>query len=462
MFSFDLSYFSVASRIVWRRVLLCAVFCMSIVPLSQASDWQYTMRPGDTLWSVCRQFSENPNCWRELPAYNEVVDPASLSVGAVVKMPVEWLKQAPVAARVIYVMGDVSYAAKGQAEAGVLVNQSLNIGTKLQVGNGSVTLQFGDGSLLTMGADSELVIDAVSAFKQNKSNTVEVSLPKGEATVSVPKRSPRTQFKVTTPASVAAVRGTKFRVRADGQSVTTTNEVLEGVVGVTSANDRVSHASTELAAGYGVRATKDQPLPAPKAIPPAPPFDLSCTDPGYVAWQSLPDVYQYKLVLMEDDTSVDRVLETQWITATNHTFEDLEEGCYQVSVNGIDVEGFNGLESRRRLCYEAVPQPPIIVETRLKRNTLSIDWNDVELAKSYRVEVSETSDFASLIDDEQVQQSNYSSQLPPGNDTVYVRVRSIAESGSEGFASESAVVEAKNSKGLLTAIVAAILAIAIL
>ena len=179
---------------------------------SQAADWRYSMRPGDTVWTICKEYTAYPGCWQELPAYNAVSDPTRMSTGFVLKIPNQWLKQSQVAAQVIYVSGAASYLKARQAPQVLVLGQQLRMGDGVSVNSGSATLQFTDGATIVMSANSELTIDSVSAQKQSRSQAIDISLPRGDIKVTVPKRSAKPKFRVKTPAAVAAVRGTEFRV----------------------------------------------------------------------------------------------------------------------------------------------------------------------------------------------------------------------------------------------------------
>ncbi|MBT8151494.1 MAG: LysM peptidoglycan-binding domain-containing protein, partial [Gammaproteobacteria bacterium] len=168
-----------------KTLLLCTLLWVASSLAAQAADWQYTVRPGDTVWSVCEEYTSYPNCWRELPAINDIAEPRTMAVGQRIRVPANWLKVAPVAATIIFVHGEVLLG-DGDGQSALKANQQLEIGSRITTGQGSATLQFLDGSLLTMSAFSEITLDAVSAFKQSRSTAISVSVPEGEVSVRVP------------------------------------------------------------------------------------------------------------------------------------------------------------------------------------------------------------------------------------------------------------------------------------
>lgn len=451
---------AIAVRVILFLFLLGSFTLLSAE--SQASDWRYSVRPGDTLWSICKEYTAHEKCWRELASHNRIDNPKQLSTGTLLLIPVEWLKQAPVAAQAVYVFGQVSFSAINQKPVEMTAGQALRMGSKIVVGQGSATLRFADGATIVMSPNSELVIDSSSAIKQARAQSIEVSLPRGEVQVTVPKRMPRTQFRIKTPTAVAAVRGTKFRVTSSvpqesGQSGKTRSEVLEGIVGVTSHSD-----SANVTAGHGVSTIGGQGLSAQTMLLSAPRWNRSCTDPGYVEWQISLEAAQYRLVLMADNTKVDQVISTVMVADSNYVFKGLDDGCYQVKVNAVDTQGYNGLESQRRLCYQTQLSPPQISEAEFSNAGLFVTWNAVEDAMRYRIEVSESADFSHLITSQTTQALSLSLPLDTNVSSVHVRVQAMADDIPDSDYSESIYLERKTNNNILIGLFATILAFIIL
>lgn len=417
-----------------------------------SADWQYTIRPGDTIWALCADFTDYADCWRELSIYNNISEPQSLSVGERIKIPADWLRQAPVAAQVVYVKGDVFIGGNGQQQ--FLKNgQSLPIGERIVTAAGSVTLKFSDGSLLSMSEQSEITIDAVSAFKQSRAMSIQVSLPRGEAGIKVPPRQPRTSFKVNTPSAVAAVRGTRFRVGTKVEDAATRSEVLEGMVELSAAGGAVN-----IEAGYGSLVNEGTPI-APVILLDAPQWDLSCEVPGYAGWQSSPDATAYKLVLLENDTEADKIVTSKVLKQSEYTFEEIENKCYQLRVNAIDKQGLNGLEAQRLFCHDLNLKPPVLTSLRWQNSSVILDWQDIAYAEQYYIEISYSEDFSETVFEGRASASELKTHLAAASEPVYIRARSEAKSGaiSSEF-SQPVVVEYSPQRGWLLGLGAVLLA----
>lgn len=433
-------------------VLTCSV---SVCSVAKAADWQYTFRSGDTIWSVCAAYTDYKNCWRELSGYNGITELRNISIGEQLNIPIAWLKQSPVAATVLHASGQVLKGEVG-SQSPLSAADNLTIGSRVATRNGSATLQFADGSLLVMAENSEIVLDAVSAFKQTRSMSIQVSLPKGGVKVSVPVRNPKTRFKVITPSAVAAVRGTSFRVNSINDNSTTRSEVLEGSIALSTDTDQ-----SAVDAGYGALAVEGEAIADPVKLLSPPLWNLSCTDPGYVEWSALSKAEKYYLVLLEDDPNIEKTLATQTIEKTNFTFSGLEEKCYQVKVSAIDSLGFTGLESQRQMCYELQLDRPVIETAVWKNNKLVLGWNKINYAQQYQLDVSRDEIFSELVLSQTLSHFELKERLKKLPHSVYIRVR--AESGEvTSEYSETVVVEHSSRKSWLYGLGAGILAFALL
>lgn len=437
-------------------VFICMAACAASIS-AVAADWRYTVRPTDSLWAICSEYTAYTNCWQEIQTYNNITRPRSLSIGEQIKIPVEWLKKAPLAAGIQYVNGDVFVQEKG-SQAPLTEETELNIGSKIITLKGSVTLRFTDGSLLTLAEDSELVIDAVSAFKQTRPASIKVSLPRGEASIRVPVRKLKTKFKVTTPSSVAAVRGTRFRVSSNLENNTSRSEVLEGVIGFSGAGETIA-----VKQGFGSIAEFNTQPSSPVQLLEAPKWVLDCNDPGYVEWSALSKSVEYKLTLLEDDATVDKIIATQRLENSSYTFADLENKCYQLRVNAIDGQGFNGMESQRQFCYNlSYLSVPLFNSGRLKKDGLFLDWQDTEYAAQYIIEVASDKGFTSILHTELAYASELDLNLLNKLGAVYVRVKASAGERIQSEFSEPLYIEQEKNVSWLAGVLAVAVAFALL
>jgi hypothetical protein len=449
-------FIGIFTSVFIRTFLLGATIYSTVIWAD--TDWEYSVRPGDSLWSVCAEYTAYANCWQELQGYNQVSKPRQLAIGEKIKIPVKWLKQPPYAAQVVYVNGDV-FLLKDNQRQKLVADTQLAIGETVIAEQGNVTLQFIDGSLLSLAADGELTIDAVSAFSQTRAISIDVSLPRGEVKVSVPVRKPRTKLNVHTRSSIAAVRGTEFRVASEVNGMASRSEVLEGRVAFMAGSDTV-----DLSQGFGsaIQAPGEQPL-APVPLISAPEWILSCTDPGYVEWSSSAQAVHYKLALLEDDPGTDKIIATRTVKGSNFTFADLENGCYQVRVNAVDDIGFSGMESQRQLCYNLTSlDMPVINSARYSKQNLYLEWDDVSYAALYTVDVALDETFESILYTGTVENSELQLALADEERDLHVRVQAHAGERVHSTPSEPVEVERQAERYWLLGVLAGLAAFAIL
>ncbi len=78
--------------------------------LTIAEEWNYTTRPGDTLWDISKKYLKNPNDWNKLQKHNAIDIAKRLSPGTRLRIPIEWLKDIVSPAIVVNISGKVTYS----------------------------------------------------------------------------------------------------------------------------------------------------------------------------------------------------------------------------------------------------------------------------------------------------------------------------------------------------------------
>src|SRR5690606_2617272 len=76
-------------------LLLCLLVCLQTAAPVRAAEWQYRVRPGDTLWDLAALHMKHAVDWRRLQAHNRIADPYRLPPGTRLRFPVEWLRVQP-------------------------------------------------------------------------------------------------------------------------------------------------------------------------------------------------------------------------------------------------------------------------------------------------------------------------------------------------------------------------------
>ncbi len=318
---------------------------------SAQEDWQYTLRPGDSLWKICDRFAQQPQaCWRELASYNGLDNPHSLSPGDVLRVPMDWLKEKPISATARGVSGEVLlYPAEGGEPLMVSEGDQIAFGDALETGmDGSVRVHFADQSVVLLKPSSLLVVNQYRRFLGQKGERTELRLERGSIRNSVtPLDQDEATFEVYTPGVVAAVRGTEYYLSVDGAE-TSRNEVLEGQVDVTG-----RETTREVRQGFATLAAIDEPPMEPVALLPAPAMVVTTSYTGAEAvWPAQADAQQYAVEWYQQDDGV--LLGQQYLTETRWQ-QALPVGEYRLLVRAVDNHGLRGEEAWQEITI--APEP---------------------------------------------------------------------------------------------------------
>lgn len=335
------------------RVGVCVLLVLGLMTSAWGSEyWQYTLRPGDTLWNICQRFTQQPQtCWRQLADHNNLNDPHSIQPGQGVQIPVDWLEEKPVPATLHAVRGQVRlYPAAGGDPRVVENGDSVAFGDALETGaGGSARLLFADQSRVVIKPDSFLVVTRYQRFLDRKGEPTELHLERGGIRNRVtPRNDQAPRFKVYTPGAAAAVRGTDYYLRVDGEQ-TTRNEVIKGQVDVSA-----SGASQEVAGGFATLAEKEQPPLKPMPLLDAPAVEVTTKAQSVSAvWPSQARAQAYWLEVYQ--TGDDSLVQQQRVT-TDHWQTKLPEGQYRLLVRAADSHGLRGHEAWRDLTVRPAPE----------------------------------------------------------------------------------------------------------
>jgi len=325
-----------------------------------ADDWTYTVRPGDNLWDLSETHLTSMKYWKPLQQHNNISDPQQIPPGSRLKFPIAWLKHQPVSAKVVQLQGEARLISAADGSTRPLTNNTLlHTGDRIKTGpDGNLSIRFADGSVLLVLSDSEVTMDSLSAYGITGMVDTRVRLQGGRIDTRVkPGRGPGSRYHIITPAAVAAVRGTQFRVSADRDKPVARSEVIEGKVDVRGAG-----TSQPVPANYGTIAEAGHPPQPPRELLQAP--DLSRLPalldrlPLQFKWESVENAAAYRFQVAADSKFdlllVDATSENS--TATG----DLPDGEYMLRVRAIDKDRLEGLDAMHAFTVDIRPQPPLL------------------------------------------------------------------------------------------------------
>ncbi|MGZ8219525.1 hypothetical protein [Methylomagnum sp.] len=160
-------------------------------------DWMYRARPGDNLRSFSETYLIDPSLWRKVQELNHIADPWHIPPGTALYVPADWLKKFPVTARVVHVQGNallLDHATRSWSP--VSVGSLLAKDDEIQTDeNGSVTLEFIDGSQLMLQPGGTLKLNSLGRFGDTGMTDPHLHLETGRLqTKATPRKGAATRF----------------------------------------------------------------------------------------------------------------------------------------------------------------------------------------------------------------------------------------------------------------------------
>ena len=384
----------------------------------QQPEWIYHTQKGDTIWDICLKYTNKRGCWITLTQYNNVSNDRAVAINTPIRIPVGWLKKPFVVGQVAYVTGSAEYSLWNDKQFTRLTSgQDVHLGAKIHTAaNSFVKVVLHKTNEVLIKENSELLLHKFSSENESELNE-ELILEKGAADAEVNSGKVKNRFIIKTPAAIAAVRGTEFRINSHGDHMR--GEVLEGQIDVKS-----EVSSQSVPAGFGVAATKGKAVQPPRELPPKPIMtkqQIKMALPAKVEWQALSGIDQYQTSLLD---SAGAILAIDTVKQNWAIYDALDKGCYSVKVHGIDNEGFHGVDAHAQLCViDHLPAVVLSDSTDLKDedNNLVLSWQGIAEANRYKIQISEDAEFTQIA--KEIMTSDTQVEFPKlEGKTVYIRV----------------------------------------
>ena len=346
-------------RLLARRLgpaLLWATMLGTALPTLAQGDFEYVVRPGDNPWNITERYLKSINYWPRILRYNNILEPTAIAPGTRLRLPTSWLRAQAASARVVDVRGSVEHEVNGRAQA-LVAGMLLEAGTLIRThDDSSLALQFPDGSRSLISANSELLVSELQRLTASNAQQLRIELKRGQIENTVqPARSGGSRYTIETPAAVAAVRGTEFRVATGDRHMRT--ETLSGEVAL-----RNGRGETRLPAATGAHANAGEGPGKAVRLLPAPDVDALPTTIDRVPFR-LPITpiegashYRTQIAPLQGFTVLesDRVADDASALGSAH----LADGRYRLRMRAIDSLGLEGLSAEREIIVDARPEPP--------------------------------------------------------------------------------------------------------
>lgn len=383
-----------------------------------AEDFTYVVQPGDNPWNITRRYLKSIDYWPRIQDYNRILEPRTIQPGTRLRIPVAWMRAEPGAARVVDLRGGAELQRGGQITP-LRPGMSVPAGSILRTRDeASLLLEFPDGSRSLIGADAEVRVAAVDRLLASSAQQVRLEVARGHLDNEVRSRRGGGRYTIHTPAAVAAVRGTTFRVAAMGDRVRT--ETLGGEVAL---GNRAG--TTRLPAGTGTQARAGEaPGPATELLP-APdvaalperierlPFSLAFPP---VAGAT---AYRTRIAPRSGFTAIESDLVAPAPIARGKAA--LADGSYRMRVRAIDAAGLEGIDAEREIVVDARPEPPFLQtpapDAFVVDEKPAFGWARSSEPAHYRLQIGIDADFrAPLYDETRLEEPGFTAgeALPPG------------------------------------------------
>ena len=158
--------------------------------------------------------------WRDaiiVERLNAVADTFKMPVGSVLRIPTRLLKSEPVTLTATSVSGSVTLVASNGRAGALSKGDVVREGDRIMTAaNAFATLTEADGSRVALPSHTTLQVTVLRRVLLEGSAKSQFSIESGRSEMSItPMRRQSDRFEIRTPAAVAAVRGTEFRVNYD-------------------------------------------------------------------------------------------------------------------------------------------------------------------------------------------------------------------------------------------------------
>ena len=402
-----------------------------------ADEFTLVIARSDTLIGISQRFLQDPNRWPELKRLNQLKYDKRLKPGSSVRIPLDWLRWSETSAEVAYVQGMVSGTVAG-ASVPLVVGMQLKAGDNFDTGtSGALTLRLYEGATVVFPPQTQAGLGRLREVPGTSLRDNAIDLKKGSADSTVaPLKNPASRFEIRTPRVVTAVRGTRFRVAADGE--VSRHEVVTGVVGVATPGPVNAGSGASLKEAQGLRAEGGR-LGAPVRLLAAADVSnvprrieriaQSVTVPALVGAQG----WRWQVA---SDAGFAQLLQDERTTPPEWLLTGLPDGDYHLRVRAADAQELEGQEAQLAFALRARPEPPVLLSPPAGASVQGapeLAWTEGVGKPSYQVQVARDVGFADLVLDRAPLASN---RLPfdpawvPGD--YHWRVATLRAPGSQG------------------------------
>lgn len=370
----------------------------------------YVAHKGDNLYNLALHYMHRLSDYVIVQKLNKIRDPRRIPIGTSVLIPRPLLRSDPLQAKVIAFRGAATL--DGQPVGlGTIVNE----GGRIKTGpNAFLSIGLADGSTITLPSQTTVRVERLRRFRLTNEMERLFRIDDGRTQTEVtPRTNGRDLFEMRTPISVAAVRGTDFRVSVLDAGKAATAEVLGGHVGLAGGG-----AESTLDPGTGARVTAEGTTGPIKLLPPpdiADPARIQSEPELVFRIEPLDQAIRYRVQIARDAGFLD-MTEEVLVDRPQASLPPVPNGDYFVRVTGIDSNEIEGLP--RVVGFERHLNALRVAVEPLGGRRYLFKWQDLgEGTHQYRFVVTrEDAPDSPVIDEPGLTDKSFvATDLPPGD-----------------------------------------------
>ncbi len=320
---------------------------------------EHRLKPGESPHTLAREYMLSPRHRTAIIKLNRIADPRRIPANTIIRLPRDLMAYRPADLRIAAFSGEVTVNS-APAARGMAVPEGAVVRTGA---SGFASLRGSDGAAITLPTNTAAQLVRARIYRLDDLKDIEFRLIAGRGEAQVPTLRPREQYRIGTPRSVSAVRGTIFRVGYVEAGERAVVEVVEGAV-ATAAGGRetLTGAGFGLAAGVAglgeaERLQAPPDITAPGAVQTQPSVTFALPVPT-----NRPATVGIRTQIARDAGFLDIIGETITAPGTVADFGNLADGRYFVRARAISASGIEGTSEtfsfrRKRLGTSAAAQP---------------------------------------------------------------------------------------------------------
>lgn len=371
----------------------------ALAPESSAKpEWAYTVRPGESFAEIADALLARGISAIRLLQHNGIDNPATVSSGDSLRIPLAWLQRQPDPARVNSVTGQVQLISGNDGAKRPLTSDSLiRVGDEILSHAGTATIELADGSVVRLSPHSRLAFNRLTQYGKSGMVDTRLRLDQGEVETQVkPLIEGGSRFEIETPSAVAAVRGTMFTLStAPGK---TDLRVTEGEVsfGPPGQTRRIPAGYSASVSTAGVGSMSIRRLPPAPEMNPLPPRLTQL--PAELSW--IPNgANAHRVDIFDADSG--RWINSSKVSGSDFDINLLDNGHYEIHLAAVDNRGIAGMpgvlavevDLQARTALLEQPEPGEAVNDDMPEFRWQLRGEN-EVA---RVEIAEDKDFGNTI-----------------------------------------------------------------